>query len=164
MGVRAVVAAEVVEGGHVRVAGLPLNAVREVHHHSRQLSFYHARHKIFEIGDQVLVAFNQGDIMQVEEIAVGAFTGGATNVDKRCNVSMRYTYLLSRSTKLGIGKNWEYFETNEGRLVDCKTDKRRSRRSSALRFQPTNRCSPWARRGNRGSLSRRSPGRDTRCI
>ncbi len=37
------------------------------------------------------VAFAAGNIMQVEELAVGDFPGGASNIDKRCAVSMRFT-------------------------------------------------------------------------
>jgi len=37
------------------------------------------------------VAFNDGDAMVVEETAIGAFVGGATPVEKRCSVAMRFT-------------------------------------------------------------------------
>lgn len=37
------------------------------------------------------IAFAAGDIMQVEELTVGDFPGGASNIDKRCMITMRFT-------------------------------------------------------------------------
>lgn len=37
------------------------------------------------------IPFVAGDIMQVEELLVGDFPGGASNIDKRCMITMRFT-------------------------------------------------------------------------